>query len=104
VNWNTTRNSDPHLNRRLIFGKAKRAGISCSTPSAFAIHGHIFASARPLVPALGAPDPDGWRGREHASHFFLNDDAEAQPRIIKHLIVPYVKGDFHQEYLHEHAG
>jgi hypothetical protein len=29
-------------------------------------------------PALGALDPDGWRGREHASHFFLNDDAEAQ--------------------------
>jgi hypothetical protein len=28
VNWNTTRNSGPHLNRRLIFGKAKRAGIS----------------------------------------------------------------------------
>ena len=22
-------------------------------------------------PALGAPDPDGWRGREHASHFFF---------------------------------
>jgi hypothetical protein len=55
-------------------------------------------------PALRAPDPDGWRGREHASQFFLNDDAEAQQRIIKHLIVPYAKGDFHQEYLHEHAG
>ena len=41
---------------------------------------------------------------EHASHFFLNDDAEAQQRIIKHLIAPYAKGDFHQEYLHEHAG
>ena len=27
----------------------------------------------------------------------------AQQRIIKHLIVPYAKGDFHQEYLHEHA-
>ena len=40
VNWNTTRNSCPHFNRRLIFGKAKRAGISCSTPSACAIHGH----------------------------------------------------------------
>ena len=39
-------------------------------------------------PALGAPDPDGCRGREHASHCFLNDDAEAQQRIIKHLIVP----------------
>ena len=25
-------------------------------------------------PALGAPDPDGWRGREHVSHLFLNDD------------------------------
>ena len=35
---------------------------------------------------------------------FLNDDAEAQQRIIKHLIAPYAKGDFHQEYLHEHAG
>jgi hypothetical protein len=34
----------------------------------------------------------------------LNDDAEAQQRIITHLLVPYAKGDFHQEYLHEHAG
>ena len=55
-------------------------------------------------PPLGDPDPDGWRGREHVSHLFLNDDAEAQRRIIKHLLVPYAKGDFHQEYLHEHAG
>ena len=55
-------------------------------------------------PALGAPDPDGCRGREHASHCFLNDDAEAQQRIIKHLIVPYANADFYQEYLHEHAG
>jgi hypothetical protein len=55
-------------------------------------------------PALGAPDPDGWRGQEHASHFFLNDDAEAQQRIIKHLMAPYAKGDFHQEYVHEHTG
>ena len=46
----------------------------------------------------------GWLGGEHASHFFLNDDAEAQQRIIKHLIAPYAEGDFHQEYLHEHAG
>ena len=28
MNWNTTRNSGPHLNRRLIFGKVKRAEIS----------------------------------------------------------------------------
>ena len=24
--------------------------------------------------------------------------------IIKHLLVPYAIGDFHQDYLHEHAG
>ena len=53
-------------------------------------------------PALGAPDPDGWRGREHAS-FFQNDDADAQQRIIDHLIVPYAKGDFHEDYIDEHA-
>ena len=32
-------------------------------------------------PPLGTSDPDGWRGREHVSHFFLNDDAEAHQRI-----------------------
>jgi hypothetical protein len=52
---------------------------------------------------LGAPDPDGCRGREHVSPFFLNDDAEAQYRIIKHLLVTYAKCDFHQDYLHEHT-
>jgi len=62
--------------------------------------GSYFRSASPL----GAPDPDGWRGREHISPFFLNDDTEAQERIIKHLIVPYAKGEFLQSDLHECAG
>ena len=55
-------------------------------------------------PALGAPDPDGWRGRDHVLPLFLNDDTDAQERIIKHLILPYTIGDFHPSYLHEHAG
>ena len=54
-------------------------------------------------PALDAPDPDGWRGREHASYFFLNDDVDAQLRIVDQ-IAPYAKGDFHEDCLHEHAG
>ena len=55
-------------------------------------------------PALGAPDPDGWRGREHVSWLFMNDDDEAQQRIINNLMLPYATGDFHPDYLHEHAG
>ena len=55
-------------------------------------------------PPLGAPDPDGWRGRELISPLFLNDDTDAQERIIKHFLLPYAKGDFHPSYLHEHAG
>ena len=55
-------------------------------------------------PALGAPDPDGWRGREHISWLFMNDDEDAQQRIITHLMLPYATGDFHPDYLHEHAG
>ncbi len=35
---------------------------------------------------------------------FLNDDTDAQERIIKHLILPYTIGDFQLSYLHEHAG
>ncbi len=62
--------------------------------------GAYFRSASPL----GAPDPDGWQGREHISHLFLNDDTEAQERIIKHLIVSYAKGEFLQSDLHEYAG
>jgi len=34
----------------------------------------------------------------------LNDDTDAQERIIKHLIVPYAKGEFLQSDLHEYAG
>jgi hypothetical protein len=34
----------------------------------------------------------------------LDDDTDAQERIIKHLLLPYVKGNFHPSYLHEHAG
>ena len=57
----------------------------------------------PKCPAICAPDPDGWRGREHVLPLFLNDDTDAQERIIKHLILPYAIGDFHPSYLHEHA-
>ena len=57
--------------------------------------GAYFRSASPL----GAPDPDGWRGREHISPLFLNDDTNAQESIIKHLIVPYAKGEFLQSDL-----
>jgi len=64
------------------------------------IVGAYFRSASPL----GAPDPDGWRGREHISPLFLNDDTEAQERIIKHLIMPYATGEFLQSDLHEYAG
>ena len=55
-------------------------------------------------PPLDAPDPDGWRGREHISWLFMNDDDEAQQRIINNLMLPYATGDFHPDYLHEHAG
>ena len=48
---------------------------------------HTFVNA----PPLGAPDPDGLHRREHVSPFFLNDDAEAQESIIKHLLVPTPK-------------
>lgn len=53
--------------------------------------------------ALGAPDPCGKRGREHCSPLFLNDDDAAHHRIRKHFILPYITGDFHPAYLHEHA-
>jgi len=62
--------------------------------------GAYFRNASPL----GAPDPDGWRGREHISPLFLNDDTDAQERIIKHLIVPYTKCKFLQSNLYEYAG
>lgn len=51
---------------------------------------------------LGAPDPDGWRGREHISPLFLSNDDEA------HSASP--SGDWKSHwrhprgYLHEHAG
>ena len=66
---------------------SQRAGISSQLP----------------IPSLGAPDPDGWRGREHVLPLFLNDDTDAQERIIKHLILSYAIGDLHLSYLHDHA-
>ena len=34
----------------------------------------------------------------------MNDGVDTQQRIIDHLIVPYAKGDFHEDFLLEHAG
>jgi hypothetical protein len=54
--------------------------------------------------ALGAADIDGWRGREHILHLFMNNDTELHHLIFDELIWPYVMGDFLHEFLPELAG
>ena len=55
-------------------------------------------------PALGAADIDGWRGREHVSYLFQNNDHELHQLIIDELIMPYVLGTLHPNLLPEYAG
>ena len=54
--------------------------------------------------ALGASDIDGWRGREHARHLFMNNDAELHHLIFDELIFPYITGEFLAKFLPELAG
>jgi hypothetical protein len=44
--------------------------------------------------ALGAPDIDGWRGREHVLYLFTNNDTELHQLIIDELLFPDVTGEF----------
>lgn len=55
-------------------------------------------------PALGAPDIDGWRGREHLAFMFLNDDHDFHARVRHHLILPYLYNSFIPQYAAERAG
>jgi hypothetical protein len=87
-----------------VLSKQHRARHCPAAPAAAPLPGRgacteAFATSQgsPLLAGVMKKNKTG----EHASHFFLNDDAEAQQRIIKHLIAPYAKGDFHQEYLHK---
>jgi hypothetical protein len=54
--------------------------------------------------ALGAADIDGWRGREHALHLFMNNDAELHQLILDELIFPYIMGEFLAQFLPEIVG
>jgi hypothetical protein len=54
--------------------------------------------------ALGAADIDGWRGREHALHLFMNNDTELHPFLLGELIFPYIMGEFLHQFLPELAG
>ena len=49
-------------------------------------------------PPLGAPDIDGWRGREHMAWMFINHDIVFQELVRTEIILPYITNDFLQLY------
>jgi len=57
--------------------------------------------ARP--PPLSAQDVDGWRLREHVAFLFSEDDEEFHNLIRKHMVMPFVLGDFYPGHSEEVA-
>ena len=55
-------------------------------------------------PPLGAPDIDGWRGREHIAFMLMDDDEDFHELFRTHLILPHVHNDFLAQYSKERAG
>ena len=51
-------------------------------------------------PPLSAQDVDGWRPREHVAE----DDEEFHHLIRKHMVMPFVLGDFYPGHSEEVAG
>jgi len=45
-------------------------------------------------PPLSAQDADGWRPREHVAFLFSEDDEEFHNLIRKHMVMPFILGDF----------
>ena len=54
-------------------------------------------------PALGAPDIDGWQGREHIAFMLKDNDEDFHMLFRNHLILPYLHNSFSAEYAKERA-
>ena len=54
-------------------------------------------------PPLSAQDVDGWRPREHVAFLFSEDDEEFHNLIRKHMVMPFVLGDFYPGHSQEDA-
>ena len=55
-------------------------------------------------PPLSAQDNDGWRPREHVAFLFSEDDEEFHNLIRKHMVLPFILGDFFPDHSEEVAG
>jgi len=55
-------------------------------------------------PPLSAQDVDGWRPREHVVFLLSEDDEEFHNLIRKHMIMPFVLGNFYPGHSEEVAG
>jgi len=55
-------------------------------------------------PPLSAQDADGWRPREHVAFLFSEEDEEFHNLIRKHMVMPFVIGDFFPGHSEEVAG
>jgi len=55
-------------------------------------------------PPLSAQDADGWRPREHVALLFSEEDEEFHNLIRKHMVMPFVIGDFFPGHSEEVAG
>jgi len=55
-------------------------------------------------PPLSAQDADGWRPREHVAFWFSEDNEEFHNLIRKHMVVPFILGDFFLGHSEEVAG
>ena len=55
-------------------------------------------------PPLRAQDVDGWRPREHVAFLLGEDDEELHNLNRKHMVMPFVLGDFYPGHSEEVAG
>ena len=54
-------------------------------------------------PALGAPDVDGWCGREHMARLLTNKDSDSRLLFRQHLILPFLHSHLEPQYAPENA-
>jgi len=57
-----------------------------------------------LLAPVTAQDPDGWRPREHVAFVLGKDHEELHNLIRKHMVMPFITGDFFAGHLEEVAG
>jgi len=86
----------------MLWARKMMGGVSPKNTFLMTTYANIKYYAR--SPPLSAQDADSWRLREHVAFLFSEEDEEFHNLIRKHMVMPFILGDFFPVHSEEVAG